>query len=304
MDRPTPYKKEGEESDGLFGTSLSERLYEKMMEQRIKRPAIVKVLSNVQDAICYPSRMLARKIEKSSYERHVKKLADCKGFRNFEKRLRRYIDTNAMSHLTTASYIEALLIVDELDGSLRAVGKDLPDNVNALDVGCGKNWFYAEFLYNVLRNYKTRHPRTVRLDGIDLKTTEKRIANFYSRLDGQNMSLVQGDVLDMDCTNYYDFILLHKMLTSPSHFKKFGLKPRSLDSIMDKCSDMLTEQGIQITAAYQSAGEYWNLAEHIPMERRIGEFDYKVELGNENLNYIFTPGIDREYRCGVCISKK
>jgi len=123
-------------------------------------------------------------------------------------------------------------------------------------------------------------------------------------MNGQNVQLVRGNVMDLDRTNKYDFVLLHNMLVSPRHFRKFGLEPTNLDDLMEKCKRLLTPVGVQATIGYESAGEYDTIVEHIPEERRVAEFRYKVELGNEGLNEIFTPGMFREYRSGICISKK
>lgn len=243
--------------------------------------------------------------EKKESDNYIKKWADNQGFRNFENGLKPLI-----GHLKSdyyefeMEYISALLIIDSLNNSFKEKNIKLPDKITALDAGCGRNWYYAEFLYKFLQNYNTEKPREVLLDGIDVLITKKDIAEFKKTVDNKKISPIKGSLLDIKKENHYDFILMNKMLACPKHFCSFGIKPVNLDKIMEKCISLLAQNGIQVTISPQSAGEYWDVVEHIPAEKRIAEFNYKVKLGNDRLNDVFTPGFDRYFSSGICISKK
>ncbi len=290
----TPYERERHKEYDALLDSL-------MMKQENGRNVIEKVILRIEDIVNYPSKILRQK----AYDDYIKRLTLCDGFRDFEEKLRQY--TGALSpddYDLTTSYISSLLILDQLDSSFKDIGVKLPDKVHALDIGCGKDWPYAEALCRFLQNYDSEKPREVTLDGIDLLATKKRIAKFKKRIGDRDINQMQGDVLEMDAGHKYDFILIHRMLASPGHFKSFGLEPTNIDDMMKKCSEILTPDGTQVTIGYKSAGEYQHVVEHIPVNRRDAEFNYAVGLGDKDLNRAFTPGMDRIYRSGICVSRK
>lgn len=293
----TSYRREEDKESDELGDLLDSI----MMEEENGRNVVQKVVLRVGNIINYPFERLRQK----AYDEHLRQLTQCDGFRDFEERLKSYTGTlGPNDYASTSNYISALLILDQLVSSFRETGTKLPDKVNALDIGCGKDWFYSEALYGFLQNYDTEQPRDVTLDGIDPLATNRNIAKFKKRIGDRNINQTQGDVLHLDAESQYDFILIHKMLTSPGHFKRFGLEPTNMDDMMEKTNQFLTPNGIQVTIGYQSAGEYWQVAEHIPTDRRVAEFNYAVGLGNEDLNFAFTPGMDRIYRSGICVSRK
>ena len=293
----THYRREEDKESDELGDLLDSI----MTEHENGRNIVQRVVLRIGNIINYPFEKLRQK----AYDEHLKRLTQCDGFREFEDRMKPYTGTLGPDDYTsTSNYISALLILDQLNSSLRETGMKLPDRVNALDIGCGKDWFYAEVLYGFLQNYNTEQSRQVTLDGIDLLATSKSIAKFRKRIGDKSINQIQGDVLQMGADSQYDFILIHKMLTSPGHFKRFGLEPTNMDDMMEKTSQLLTPNGTQVTIGYQSAGEYWQVAEHIPTNRRVAEFNYAVGLGNEDLNFAFTPGMDRMYHSGICVSRK
>ncbi len=296
MESTTYRREEDKEPD-----DLDDLLDSIMMEEEKGRNIIQKTALRIVNIVDYPFERMRQK----AYESYIWRLTNCDGFREFEEKLKPYTGTLSMDdYKSTTSYISALLILDQLDSSLTETGTKLPDKVQALDVGCGKDWFYAKALYGFLQNYGAGQPREVKLDGIDPLLTSRIIAKFKKGIGDKEIDLTQGDILKMDAESQYNFILIHKMLTSPGHFERFGLEPINMDDMMEKCSHLLTPDGIQVTIGYQSAGEYWHVVEHIPTDRRIAEFDYAVELGNKDLNFAFTPGMDRMYRSGICLSRK
>ena len=290
----TPYEREGHKEYDALLDSL-------MMKQENGRNVIERVILRIEDIVNYPSKILRQK----AYEDYIKRLTLCDGFRDFEEKLRQYTGAlNPDDYDLTTSYISSLLILEQLDSSLKDTGVKLSDKVHALDIGCGKDWPYAEALCGFLQNYDTEQPRKVILDGIDLLATKKGIAKFEKRIGDRDINQMQGDVLEMDTDIKYDFILIHRMLASPGHFKMFGLEPTNMDDMMKKCSEILTLYGIQVTIGYMSAGEYQHVVEHIPVNRRYAEFNYAVGLGDKDLNREFTPGVRRKYSYGICVSRK
>jgi len=287
--KTTPYRKEDDSEDDEL---------ENLIEQ-IDNKVSSRLMSNVKNIVTYPFKRLKQR----KFEGYLKELTECDGFRKFEERLKSYT-TVSEDYKSIRNYISTLLMLDHLDSSLKMTKIELPNKINALDVGCGRDWYYAKALYDFLQNYDSKKQREVTLDGIDPLMTKKDIAKLKKRIEGKNINSIRGNVLEMSHSNHYDFILMHKMLTSPVHFRRFGLEPTDLNDVMEKCSTLLTSGGVQVTIGYQSAGEYWHVVEHIPIERRKAEFNYRVELGNESLNRIFTPGIDRFYLSGICISRK
>ncbi|MFT4303479.1 MAG: hypothetical protein ACMXYG_02865 [Candidatus Woesearchaeota archaeon] len=286
----TPYKKKREKSEEtkeLFGD------LETLMQQSLKkRPLLTKIISSIRTKL--------EDIEIENYAKNV--IKNNPNFKEFEKKLAQYL--NNIPRNPAMKYLSILIILDELNSSFEHQNIELPDKVTALDVGAGKNWFYATALYNFLQNYSSKHPRTVKLDGVDALLTERDIRRFHREVENQEINLMQGNVLSMNHQGMYDFIFMHRMLTSPSHFRKFGLEPISIQDIILKCQDMLTPSGVQIMISPQSAGEYYRLVGYIPEERRLKELNYAVNMGDDTLNELFTPGLFRTYRDGICILKK
>lgn len=288
MEQVTPYLGETEKSE----RELTDRLDFAIENSRRNAPLFNKIVDAIKEKL--RARML------NDYARHI--TSTCQGFEEVEARLAPYCKEIIKEPIFR--YLSTLIILDELNDSMVASGLKLPSKVTALDVGSGREWFYAEALYNFLQNYRTNEPRRVRLEGIDPLLTEKDLHRFRKRMSGRDMSLMLGDVLDMNHREAYDFVFMHKMLTSDNHFRKFGLEPVDLNVLMERCSHFLKPTGIQVLISPQCAGEYFGLAEKIPQERRIAEFDYAVNLGDDNLNQLFTPGLFRVYRDGICIAKK
>jgi hypothetical protein len=287
----TPYKRESNEPEPL---SLIDIILE---EQKNSRHPVQKFASKVKNVLSYPSE----KLKKKWREDYIRRLTVCKGFSQLEEKMSPYTSLmTAEDYKSVNNYISTLLILDQLHSSLKETEVKFPDKLNGLDVGCGRDWFYARGLGGFLQNFNSNKPREVNLDGIDPLLTDKLI----SRISEEGINPLQDNVLKLERDNHYDFILIHNMLSSQGHFKKFGLEPTNLNEMMEKCSKLLVPEGVQVTIGYQSAGEYFNVVEHIPTERRIAEFNYKVELGNEELDSIFTPGMDRIFRSGICISGK
>jgi len=237
----------------------------------------------------------------------LSELADNPTFRDFQKRLAGYsaLIINHTGYLSFDNYLESLLLVDQISLALEDNSISFGKGINALDVGVGKGWSYAKPLHCFLRNYDTEVPRHVNLHGIDVRASKKDIARFQKGLNGsQQIYFENQDVLTMEDTNKYDLILINNMLTKPIHFKKFGVKTMNTDDLMSKCLELLAPKGVQITIGPHCAGEYWNIVEHIPLSKRVAEYQYKVELGNTDLNWRLTRGYDRIYKSGVCVSRK
>jgi len=226
------------------------------------------------------------------------------GFREFESRFLKYTDCPGRDEISAIQYVTSLLLIDQLQIAISKTGIKLPQKLNALDVGCGTGWGYAGILYGFLRQYNTETPREVHLDGIDLLLTKRKARKIIQRESNPNITPMPGDILNMGQAEQYHFILWHNMLASPFHFAEFGLGARDLRKMMEKSSELLTPDGIQVIIAYQSAAEYSCVVGRLPKERIIAESWYRVQTGNGSLDSIFTPGIDRLYRSGICVARK
>jgi hypothetical protein len=216
-------------------------------------------------------------------------------FQLFEQKFAGYIEPGER---VTRKYLDTLLILDQLSDALSVIGYVPPEDVKALDVGCGEHWPYAMALYSFLQNYKSEKPRNVKLEGIDLLASEKYAKQFRQ----ENIQFARKDVLELE--GEYDFIFTHKMLSSPSHFRRWNLEPRSVEAIMAKCGDLLRQGGIHFISQYEKAGEYSSVVETIPPERRLVELGYVVDVGNDVLNNFLTPFSERSFRSGICICRK
>ncbi len=293
---PAQYIRDEEYVEAPF-SDLEERLDEliRLRESRLSSK-ILKIASSIAN---FPFKAISN----YALEKRLDGLTKTAGFVEFENKLSRYAEEKA-NYKSVSEYLDALLIADQLAAGLDAVGYKLPDSVKTIDVGCGRTWFYACVLYNFLQNHNTIVPREIELHGIDLLATKETISEFNRSIKGKNIIFKRGDVLDMDGKNSYDLIFTHKMLTSPTHYKKWRIKPRDVEQILIKCSDMLKPGGIHFVSNFEQAGEYSRVAEMIPPKRRIAELGYQVDVGNPNLNALLTPGIDRVYRSGICICRK
>lgn len=230
-------------------------------------------------------------------------------FRDLEEKLKPYF--GEMKALRTTPfmmrYIPNLLTIDAIALAFERAGVVLPDKVRAIDVGCGEKWPYAEPLYRLLQVFgrdEKEGPREVVLDGIDLRAKESHIRKFEKRAGDRNMSMSGGDVCSIAGKDQYDFVLTVNMLTSAGHFRNFGLEPVDVSSIMNACDGLLSPTGVQMSIGYHSAGEYEKVIRYVRPERRVAEYDYKVELGNSMLDYAYTPGMDRDDRWRICVARK
>src|SRR3989338_3992441 len=101
----------------------------------------------IRTVLDYPFKILRQR----HYERHVEGLTNCKGFSDFENRMP-CVKARRGDYRSIIDYISALLLVDQIESSLKEVAIELPDNLHALDVGCG-DWYYALSLRAFLPNY-------------------------------------------------------------------------------------------------------------------------------------------------------
>lgn len=302
--KSTPYRIEGDKDPNDLQDLFDSMMEKEECERSFLKKTILQVKSIFNNPLTRLKHIALEKKFQRQYLEEIARAADCEGFREFEEKLKPSAkDFDKSNPERMFNYIYNLLVIDQLDSSMRETGIKMPEKIRALDIGCGRNWGYAELLYGFLQNYDSSNPREVTLTGIDALATKKDIKKFNKRVENENIIQERGDVLKMKDSSDYDFILMHNMLSSPKHFKLFGLEPSNLYDIIEKCCQLLRPNGIQVTIGYQSAGEYWRVAEHIPLDKRIAEFNYAVDLGNEKLNYEFTPGIGRKYRSGICLSK-
>jgi len=226
----------------------------------------------------------------------------CDKLRSYEQRFNNYTQGINRKRLTMMEYLETLIILEQLENSLTQTESSFSTEINALDVGAGQNWFYAEALYNFLQNYQTGSPRKVNLRGIDPLATKRNIKKLSERVRNPNITLEQNSILNLN-GDKYDFIFMRYMLTDDPHFRSFGLEPVKITDILQKCSSSSSKEGRQVIIGPLAAGEYQAIVENIPVEKRVAEFNYAPDLGDERLNELVTRGLMRTYSEGLCLVK-
>jgi SAM-dependent methyltransferase len=222
-------------------------------------------------------KRLLNKEPKLLPESSLLQLTESNLFRQFEEKLKLEfgVEYKKADYPTFRDYISSLFMVDALNKAFINTKTALPSKLRVLDVGAGK-WQYIKSLYQFLQNYEEK--REVSLTGVDIKGGEYQtdIEKIKRNLPADYLPV---NILSLNNDNNFDVVFMAHMLSSPDHFKKWGLKDVSPEQLFKKGFELLKQGGLFIGMAHEYGGEA-SIFNDFPKDRKIYDKFYSADLGD------------------------